>query len=160
MVCRSVDLSAGTRELEVVLFSRTAYGYAPCVRVASWDSSTVAVVARSYVDGANDYSGDEGVTDDGGAQRFQAGDNVQVVQRSANGSNVADRQVVSVAESAGTWRITLDTAVPGALLSGIVDIRAPLFTDAAPNLDAFVYVGDATAHVIDGTATPSRRIAP
>lgn len=161
VVSRTLNLGEGTRELEVVLFNRVSYGYAPCVRVESWDSTTVAVVARNYVDGANDYSGDEGITDDGGAQRFQAGDAVQVIQRSANGTNVADREVVSVVESGGVWRITLDAAVASWRTSGIVDIRAGRFQDVAGGpLDAFVYAGDASTHVIDGTATASRRIAP
>lgn len=157
VVARDIDLSTATVTLDLLLFPRLAYPYAPCAKAASVVSSTVLQLATGYVGGTTSYSGGND------SATFAAGDVVELVERDT--TTAWSEQLTIASVNTGTGRITFTGAMSGTaqtkIAAGWVDLRYAPFADCtAAQQGAWMFVGDDTTAVIDGTATAARPIAP
>lgn len=157
VVGRTLDLGTASMKVDALLFPRVSYPYAPCAKVASVVSSTVAQLATGYVGGTNSYSGGND------AATFAAGDIVELVERDATTLWTETLQVQSV--NTGTGRVTFTSAMSGTaqtkIGAGWVDLRFADYADCQASQQAeWMFVADDATAVIDGTAAPQRLIAP
>lgn len=150
-------------EVTALVFPRSSYGYAPCVRIAGRHSgsSTVFEVGIAYVGGSTTYSG----TEHAGVEYFHHADGVELVVRDTT-SDVRESAVVYAVDLVSSPpTIELDTAPSSTMLAHIdagdpVDIRLDHFSATASDQRGWMFVGAEATQVIDGTDTPARRIAP
>jgi hypothetical protein len=165
---REVDFLAATVTLELLLFPRVSYGYAPCARVLSVVSSTVVDIDATPV-GSYDYAGGTdglGGTGTGVQSLFAAGDRVQLLTRDSTTLTSEDRIIDTVTWTGTEWRIAFTVALSAgmqtAIGAGPVDIRGSSYATAGLTAaqGLFMHVADETTLVIDSTAEPARRIAP
>ncbi len=158
IVARDVDLGAASLTLDALLFPRVAYPYAPCGKVDSLISSTVVSLATAYVNGAQTYSGGDD------SETFAAGDVVELIERDTTTAWSEQLTIASVDTVLGRLTFTgaLSATAQGKIAgSEWIDVRyAPYADCAAAQQAAWMFVGDDTAEVIDGTAAPARPIAP
>lgn len=165
---REVDYLAGTVTLDLLLFPRVSYGYAPCARVLSVVSSTVVDIDATPI-GSVDYAGGTdglGGTGTGSQSLFAAGDRVQLLTRDSTTLTSEDRIIDTITWTGTEWRIAFTAALSAgmqtAIGAGPVDVRGSSYAtsglSAAQGL--YMHVADETTLVIDGTAEPARRIAP
>lgn len=157
VLARDIDLGAATVQVEAALFLRQSYPYAPCAKAGSVVSGTVLALATGYVGGATSYSGA------GDATTFAAGDVVDLIERDTTTAWTERLTIASV--DTGLGRITFTGAMSATaqtkIAGGWVDVRYAPFADCtAAQQAAWMFVGDDTAEVIDGTATRARAIAP
>lgn len=159
VIARTVDLGAATLSVDALIFLRTSYPYAPCARVSSQISTTVVECADvGYVDGTSSYSGGND------SATFTVGDKVDIIAREAT-STVDAGQTISVIDT-GTRRITFSSPMSAGIQAriaagAIVDVRfAEYGTPVVAGQEDWMFVGDDTTRVIDGTATVARAIAP
>lgn len=158
VVARDVQIASGYIELDAILFNRTAYGYAPEGRVSSRSGTTIVILDQSFVQTAAGYSGGDDTT------TFTAGDKVQLVIRDSTTLTTQDLTVLSV--SAGAHSVTFTGAMNGTFTAAIdggswVDLRFSEFaTPVQTSQEEWMFVGDNTTRVIDGTAELAREIAP
>lgn len=157
VIGREIDLNAATVQIEAIAFVRTAYPYAPCAKVASVVSSTVAQLATGYVNAVDTYSGTVDAT------TFSAGDVVELVERDT--TTLWTEQLTVASVDTGLGRITFTTAMSATaqtkIGAGWVDVRTAHFASAtAAQAAAWMFVGDDTTEVIASTATRARAIAP
>ena len=165
---RDVDFDAATITLDMLLFPRLSYGYAPCARVLSVVSSTVVDIDATPV-GTVDYAGGTdglGGTGTGAQSLFAAGDRVQLLTRDATTLVSEDRIVDTITWTGTEWRIAFTVALSGgmqtAIGAGPVDIRGSAYATSGLTDDqkSFMHIADEGTLVIDGTADRARRIAP
>lgn len=149
-------------EVTALVFPRSSYGYAPCVRIAGRHagSSTVFEVATEYVGGSTSYAD----TEHAGVEHFHHADGVELVVRDTT-SDVRESAVVFAVTTGTPPTIELDTAPSSTMLGHIdagdpVDIRLDHFSATAMDQRGWMFVGSETSQTIDGTDTPARRIAP
>lgn len=158
VVAREVDLGTASLTVEALVFGRYAYPYAPCGRVASQISTTVLELATAYVGGTTTYSGGND------AATFTVGDKVDVLSREV--SPVTDAGQTIVAINTGTRRITLASPLSAGIQAriaagAIVDVRFAAYgTPVVAGQRQWMFVGDASTRVIDGTTDAARGIAP
>jgi hypothetical protein len=161
IVAREVVLEergGGSIALDLILFPRVAYGYAPCARVASRSSTATVLISQTTVGAATGYSGGDDAT------TFEAGDKVQLVLRDATTLTTQDLTVQSV--NAASHTITFTAAINSTFQTAIdasayVDLRFAHFdTPVQTSQRGWMWVGDDTTRVIDGTTDPARAIAP
>lgn len=158
VISRELDLSAATLTLELILFQRLGYPYAPCAKVDSLISSTVVSLALNYVGGASTYSGGDDV------ETFAAGDKVELIERDTTTAWSEALTIQSVDVALG--RITFTGALSATAQSKIagsswIDLRYDNFANCTATQKAsWMFVGDDTDELIDATATRVRRIAP
>jgi hypothetical protein len=156
-----LDIRAATVTVEVLALP-TGKGYAPCCRVEAIVGAVLTIATGYLEETSSDYAGSNlssysGVTNDGGAGLFVAGDKIQLVRRGVTGTTTFSGTVDSV--STGTPSITLTTS-PGATWEGyiaagdVIDIRYDAYTTASIQAaqKRYAYVGDATTGKIGGTA--------
>lgn len=158
VVARELDLDAAALTVEAIAFKRLAYPYAPCLRVSSLVSGTEIEYATAYVNGTSTYSGgNDGST-------FAVGDKVQFIVRDSTTLTTDDRTIDTI--DTGTRRITFTSALSGTMQSAItggsmVDLRFSAYaTPVQAAQKSWMFVGDDTTEVIDGTADRARPIAP
>ena len=165
---REVDFLAATVTLDLLLFPRVSYGYAPCARVLSVVSSTVVDIDATPV-GSVDYAGGTdglGGTGTGSQSLFAAGDRVQLLTRDATTLTSENRIIDTITWTGTEWRIAFTVALSAgmqtAIGAGPVDIRGSSYATAGLTAaqGLYMHVADETALVIDGTSEPARRIAP
>jgi hypothetical protein len=163
VVSRAPDLGRGVIEVTALVWPRTSHGYAPCVRIAErhGGSSTVFDVATGYVEGSTTYAD----TATRGAEHFATGDAVELVVRDTATDTREGATVYAVVTGTTPPTIELDSAPSAGMLAAIdggavVDLRAAHFSSTAQRQRGWMFVGDETSGVIDGTATRARRIAP
>lgn len=165
---RESDYDAATITLDILLFPRVSYGYAPCARVLSVVSSTVVDIDATPI-GAFDYAGGTdglGGTGTGAQTLFAAGDRVQLLTRDAATLTAEDRIVSSLLWTGTEWRITftvaLSAGMQAAIGAGPVDIRGSEYATAGIQAaqKEYMHVADDATLVIDGTADRARVIAP
>lgn len=158
VVARELDLENATLTVEAIAFKRLAYPYAPCLRVSSLISGTEIEYATAYVNGTSTYSGGN----DG--ETFAVGDKVQFLVRDSTTLTTDDRTIDTI--DTGTRRITFTSALSGTMQSAIsggsmVDMRFSQYaTPVQAAQESWMFVGDDTTEVIDGTADRARPIAP
>lgn len=157
VVGRALDLNSATMKVDALLFPRRAYPYAPCAKVGSAVSSTVAQLATGYVGGVTSYSGGND------AATFAAGDIVELVERDTTTLWTETLQVQSI--NTGTGRVTFTGAMSGTaqtkIGAGWVDLRFADYADCQASQQAeWMFVADDATGVIDGTAAAQRLIAP
>lgn len=158
VVGRVLDLSNATMKVDALLFPRRAYPYAPCGKVASVVSSTVAQLATGYVGGTTSYSGGND------AATFTAGDVVELVERDTTTLWAEQLTVASVDAALG--RLTFASAMSATAQAKIagsswIDVRFADYAACQASQQAeWMFVADASTAVIDGTAEPQRLIAP
>jgi hypothetical protein len=157
VIARTLDLATATVVLEVILFPRTAYPYAPCANASSVVSGTVLALASGYVDGTDTYSG--GVD----ATTFAAGDVVDLIERDTTTAWTERLTIQSV--DTGLNRVTFTGSMSATaqtkIGAGWVDVRFAPYADAqASQQSAWMFVADDTTRVIDGSAERERPIAP
>lgn len=165
---RAVDYDAATITLDILLFPRVSYGYAPCARVLSVVSSTVVDIDATPI-GSVDYAGGTdglGGTGTGSQSLFAAGDRVQLLTRDSTTLTSEDRIIDTVTWTGTEWRIAFTVALSAgmqtAIGAGPVDIRGSSYATAGLTAaqGLYMHVADETTLVIDGTSEPARRIAP
>jgi hypothetical protein len=165
---RTVDFDEARITLDILLFPRVSYGYAPCARVLSVVSSTVVDIDATPV-GLYDYAGGTdglGGTGTGVQSLFASGDRVELLTRDATTLTSEDRIIDTITWTGTEWRIAFTAALSAgmqtAIGAGPVDIRGSAY--ATSGLTAaqrdFMHVADDAALVIDGTADRARVIAP
>ena len=158
VIARELDLSAATLTLDLILFQRLGYPYAPCAKVDSLISPTVVSLALAYVGGASTYSGGDDV------ETFASGDKVELIERDTTTAWSEALEVASVDVALG--RITFTTALSATAQGKIagsswIDVRYDNFANCtATQKAAWMFVGNDADEVIDATATRARRIAP
>jgi hypothetical protein len=157
VIARTLDLATATVVLEVLLFPRTAYPYAPCAKVDSVVSSTKVALDTGYVDGTDTYSGAVDST------TFAVGDEVELIERDTTTLWTERLTVASVDTGANT--LTFGSSMSGTaqtkIGAGWVDVRYAPFADCtATQQGRWMFVADDTTRVIDGTSTAERQIAP
>lgn len=165
---RSHDYDAGTITLDILLFPRVSYGYAPCARVLSVVSSTVVDIDATPI-GAFDYAGGTdglGGTGTGVQSLFAAGDRVQLLTRDSTTLTSEDRIIDTITWTGTEWRIAFTVALSAgmqtAIGAGPVDIRGSEYATAGIQAaqQEYMHVADDATLVIDGTADRARVIAP
>lgn len=155
---REVDLAGATVTVEALVFGHRSYPYAPCGRVATQVTTSIITLATAYVGGTTTYSGGEDV------ETFHVGDKCDLISREA--TPVIDAGVTITAIDAGVRKVTfaspMSVAIRARIAAGaIVDLRFAAYgTPVVASQEQWMYVGDATARVIDGTADRAREIAP
>ena len=165
---RTVDFDEARVTLDILLFPRVSYGYAPCARVLSVVSSTVVDIDATPI-GSFDYAGGTdglGGTGTGSQSLFAVGDRVELLTRDATTLTAEDRVISAITWTGTDWRITFTVALSAgmqtAIGAGPVDIRGSAY--ATSGLTAaqkdFMHVADDATLVIDGTADRARVIAP
>ena len=165
---RAHDYDEGTVTLDLLLFPRVSYGYAPCARVLSVVSSTVVDIDATPV-GSVDYAGGTdglGGTGTGSQSLFAAGDRVQLLTRDSTTLTSEDRIIDTVTWTGTEWRIAFTVALSAgmqtAIGAGPVDVRGSEYATAGIS-DAqreYMHVADDATLVLDGTADRARVIAP
>lgn len=165
---RAPDYDAGTITLDILLFPRVSYGYAPCARVLSVVSSTVVDIDATPV-GSYDYAGGTdglGGTGTGVQSLFAAGDRVQLLTRDSTTLTSEDRIIDTVTWTGTEWRVAFTVALSAgmqtAIGAGPCDIRGSEYATAGIQAaqKEFMHVADDATLVIDGTADRARVIAP
>lgn len=165
---RAPDYDAGTITLDILLFPRVSYGYAPCARVLSVVSSTVVDIDATPV-GSYDYAGGTdglGGTGTGVQSLFAAGDRVQLLTRDSTTITSEDRIIDTVTWTGTEWRVAFTVALSAgmqtAIGAGPCDIRGSEYATAGIQAaqKEFMHVADDATLVIDGTADRARVIAP
>jgi hypothetical protein len=157
VIARTLDLTSATVVLEVLLFPRTAYPYAPCAKVDSVVASDVVALAIGYVDGVNSYSG---VAD---STTFEVGDIVDLVERDTTTLWTERLEIGAVDTIANeiTFTTSMSATAQTKIGAGWVDLRFAPYADCAGTQQAaWMFVADDTTRVIDGTAATERPIAP
>lgn len=152
---REVDVTGGICWLDLLL-QPSAVGYAPCVKIASYTSTTVTA-ETAFVKSAGDYA-DPASFSDGGARYFRAGDVVSIVQRDTTG--LAEYGPYTVQSVAGTV-ITFTAALPAGTQTALAapgawhDLRYAGYGDGSTistTMRGYAYVGsNSTGRV--GTST-------
>lgn len=175
LTSRYIDLDEGTVEYEAIFFGREARGYAPCIRVLSVVSSDTIDVAKDYVvlntlSGTQqfDYGGGvDGFGNDtlaGTNSIFTAGEQVQLITRNSTSQTTEDLEIHDVTWTGTEWRIqfTTNISAPMQALIGstIVDMRYANFAIATDYQKTWMFIGNETTGLIDGTAVRARLIAP
>jgi hypothetical protein len=126
--------------------------------VASQVSTTVLELATAYVGGTTTYSGGND------SATFTVGDKVDILSREATPVTDAGQTITAI--NTGTRRITLASPLSAGIQARIaagarVDVRfAEYGTPVVTAQERWMYVGDDTTRVIDGTATAAREVAP
>lgn len=165
---REVDFGAATVTLDILMFPRVSYGYAPCARVLSVVSSTVVDIDATPV-GSVDYAGGTdglGGTGTGSQSLFAVGDRVQLLTRDATTLTAEDRIIDTITWTGTEWRVAFTVALSSgmqtAIGAGPVDIRGSTYSTAGLTAaqGLYMHVADEATLVIDGTAEPARRVAP
>ena len=165
---RAVDYDAATITLDILLFPRVSYGYAPCARVLSVVSSTVVDIDATPI-GSVDYAGGTdglGGTGTGSQSLFAAGDRVLLVTRDSTTLTSEDRIIDTITWTGTEWRIAFTVALSAgmqtAIGAGPVDIRGSEYATAGIQAaqKEYMHVADDATLVIDGTADRARVIAP
>ena len=158
VIARDLDLGAATLTVEALVFARSSYPYAPCGRVGSQVSTTIVELAANYVGGSSTYSGGNDST------TFAVGDICDLISREA--SPTIDAGVTITAINTTTRRITFAAPMSAGIQARIaagarVDLRFAAYgTPVVASQESWMYVGDDTSLVIDGTADVVRVIAP
>ena len=165
---RAVDFDAATVMLDVLLFPRVSYGYAPCARILSVVSPTVVDIDATPI-GAFDYGGGTdglGGTGTGVQSMFVVGDRVQLLTRDSFTLTAEDRVISTITWTGTEWRITFSVALSvgmdAAIAAGPCDIRGSAYATAGLTAaqKGYMHVGDETTGTIGGTADRARPIAP
>ena len=161
VIARELDLDLDTASLtvEAIAFKRLAYPYAPCLRVAALaDVDKIEYEAVGYINGTSSYSGGN----DG--ETFAVGDEVELIVRDSTTLTTEAATVLAIDTAMRT--MTFSAALSGTLQSTItggamVDVRfAPYATPVQAAQESWMFVGDDSTEVIDGTADRARPIAP
>lgn len=175
LTSRYIDLDEGTVEYEAIFFGREARGYAPCIRVLSVVSSDTIDVAKDYVQlvypsGTQQFDyggGKDGFGNDtlaGTNSIFTAGEQVQLITRNSTSQTTEDLKIHDVTWTGTEWRIQFATNISApmqALIgSTIVDMRYANFAIATDSQKTWMFIGNETTGLIDGTAVRARPIAP
>lgn len=175
LTSRYIDLDEGIVEYEAIFFGRESRGYAPCIRVLSVVSSDTIDVAKDYVQlvypsGTQqfDYGGGvDGFGNDtlaGTNSIFTAGEQVQLITRNSTSQTTEDLEIHDVTWTGTEWRIqfTTNISAPMQALIGstIVDMRYANFAIATDYQKTWMFIGNETTGLIDGTAVRARPIAP
>lgn len=165
---RGVDYDDARVTLDILLFPRVSYGYAPCARVLSVVTSTVVDIDATPI-GSIDYAGGTdglGGTGTGVQTLFAVGDRVQLLTRDATTLTAEDRIVDTITWTGTEWRVAFTVALSAgmqtAIGAGPCDIRGSEYATAGIQAaqKEFMHVADDSTLVIDGTADRARVIAP
>lgn len=158
------DLDTGDLTVEALWFP-LAYGYAPCVRVASIAGSLLTIDTGAGVSRIGDYSGSglstyTGTANDGGASRFAVGDVVELVQRNAASPAAPEQRTVTSVDPT-VPSIKLDAAPAGGwgALSW-VDLRTAAYSVCvADQKNRWAFACGSTAPQEIATGVPGRKWA-
>lgn len=165
---RGVDYDDARVTLDILLFPRVSYGYAPCARVLSVVSGTVVDIDATPI-GAFDYAGGTdglGGTGTGVQTLFAVGNRVQLLTRDATTLTAEDRIVDTITWTGTEWRVAFTVALSAgmqtAIGAGPCDIRGSEYATAGIQAaqKEYMHVADDSTLVIDGTADRARVIAP
>jgi hypothetical protein len=165
---REVDYDDARVTLDILLFPRVSYGYAPCARVLSVVTSTVVDIDATPI-GPVDYAGGTdglGGTGTGVQTLFAVGNRVQLLTRDAATLTAEDRIIDTILWTGTEWRIgftaALSAGMQTAIGAGPVDIRGSEYATAGIQAAQreYMHVADDSTLVIDGTADRARVIAP
>lgn len=143
------DLDTGAVTVEALLFA-TAYGYAPCAKVASISGATLTLDTE-YIESCSDYAGSSlgsytGTVNDGGASMFDVDDVVELVERD-NASPLAPETFKVASVDPAVPSITLDAA-PSAPWASVAwaDVRtAPYAIASNTQRERWAFVCGSTA---------------
>jgi hypothetical protein len=158
VIGREVDLSTATLTVEALVFGHRSYPYAPCGRVATQVTTSIITLATAFVGGASTYSGGND------AETFHVGDKCDLVSREA--TPVIDAGVTITAIDTAMRKITfaspMSAGIRARIAAGaVVDLRfASYGTPVVAAQEEWMFVGDSTTRVIDGTTDAAREIAP
>lgn len=158
VIGREVDLASATLTVEALIFGHRSYPYAPCGRVATQVTTSIVTLATAFVGGTSTYSGGND------AKTFHVGDKCDLVSREA--TPVIDAGVTIIAIDTTLRKITfaspMSAGIQARIAAGaVVDLRfATYSTPVVASQEAWMFVGDDTTRVIDGTTDTAREIAP
>lgn len=168
VIGRTVDLDRGRVELELVMFPREAYGYAPCARIASVIAADTIEIGKNYVQAAYDYAGgSDGMGGDGSGSQsiFAVGDRVQLLTRDSFTLTAEDRIISAITWNAGSWEVQFTAAMSAPMQAAIglgpCDMRFSAWSTAGLQAaqKRYMYIADEATRTIGG-AEPARPIAP
>jgi len=154
----TIDQGHGSILVDLILFPRQAYGYAPTAKIASRTSTTRVLIDQATIHASAGYSGGDDTS------TFAAGDKVQLVVRNTTSLTAQSLTVASV--DTGAHAIVFTAALSVSMQSAIdggswVDVRFDHYaTPVQATQEDWMFVGDDTTRVIDGTTDPAREIAP
>ena len=140
------------------MFGHRSYPYAPCGRVATQVTTSIITLATAFVGGASTYSGGND------AETFHVGDKCDLGSREA--TPVIDAGVTITAIDTAMRKITfaspMSAGIRARIAAGaVVDLRfASYGTPVVAAQEEWMFVGDSTTRVIDGTTDAAREIAP
>lgn len=113
VIAREINLARGTIAWEALALP-VAYGYAPCVRVASISGAVVTADYQYVLEGggsATDYAGTTtGAAGNRGVTKFVAGDKVKLLLR--NSTTYTDEPLTVLSVNGGSGTITMTASVP------------------------------------------------
>lgn len=163
---RQLDLGAGVLTLEVLLFKRAAYGYAPCVKVLSQDSTAQVRLEPKPVRGTEDYAGSVAAgLNDAGSGKFTAGAKVRAILRDSTTAFSESLTIDAAGWNGAAWVMKFTTAMSATLQGHIaagrwVDVVLDRYTTATTAERTWAWIAAEGTGTIDGTAAPAQRIAP